>query len=183
MEPYVFRTAFRYKIGLCGSLWGTSLYSNSITAGAEHGSVFLGIADSSRLTGIDPHKRTQFADPAPFVNLSGNDLKIAALRETAVRARRQETGDCFHIFLRPAAFLRSRESKLIRETFVFEEAEAKVGAGVGLKRRDLREPGGVEGVKDLMPVVPCMVFPCLIFPWLIFAWTKDHMRASCKDAS
>lgn len=93
MEPYVCRRAFRYKIGLCGSLQGTFFYSNSITAGAKHGNVFLGVADSRRLTGIDSQKRTQFADPAPFVGLPGNDLKIAALRETAERAGRQKTGD------------------------------------------------------------------------------------------
>ena len=154
MEPYVCRRAFRYKFGLCGSLQGTSFYSNSITAGTKHGNVFLGIADSRRLTGIDSQKRTQFADPAPFVGLPGNDLKIAALRETAERAGRQKSGDRLHLFLPPAAFLRSRECKLIRTAFVFKEAEAKAVAGVGLKRRELREPGGVEGVEDLMPVVP-----------------------------
>lgn len=154
MERYVSRTAFRYKIGFRGSLSGTSFYSNSITTRTEHGNVFLGIADSRRLTWIDSHKRTQFANPAPFVNLPGNDLKIAALRKTAVRAWRQKTGDRLHLFLRPAAVLRSRERKLIRAAFVFIEAEAKAGAGVGLKRRELREPGGVEGVEDLKTFVP-----------------------------
>lgn len=134
MEPYVCRRAFRCKIGLCSSLQRTSFYSNSITAGAKHGNVFLGIANSRRLTGIDFQKRTQFAYPAPFVNLPGNDLKIAALRETAECAGRQKTGDRIQLFLPPAAFLRSRERKLIGAAFVFKEAEAKAGAGVGLKR-------------------------------------------------
>ena len=82
----------------------------------------------------------------------GNDLKIAALRETAERAGRQKTGDRIQLFLPPTAFFRSRECKLIRAAFVFKEAEAE--AGVGLKRRKLREPGGVEGVEDLKTVVP-----------------------------